>query len=59
VLAKKGTEGMPKISYVKGLENPTECSNSIVRYLIKSGYSDQEIEKVIGGNVMRVLREVW
>jgi len=59
VLAKKGAEGVPKISYVKGLENPTECSNNIVRYLIKSGYSDQEIEKVIGGNVMRVLREVW
>lgn len=50
---------MPKIAYVKGLENPTECSNNIVRYLIKSGYSDTEIEKIIGGNTMRVIKEVW
>jgi membrane dipeptidase len=44
---------------VKGLENPTESSNNIVRYLIKSGYSDTEIQKIIGGNVMKVLKEVW
>jgi membrane dipeptidase len=58
-LAKKGSKEPPKISYVKGLENPTECSNNVVRNLIKSGYSDHEIEKIIGGNVMRVLKEVW
>jgi membrane dipeptidase len=50
---------MPKISYVKGLENPTESSNNIVRYLVKSGYSDDDIQKIIGGNVMRVLSDVW
>jgi len=58
-LAKQGGKEMPKVDYVKGLENPTEAANNVVRYLVKSGYSDQEIEKIIGGNVMRVLREVW
>ena len=58
-LAKKGAKEMPQIPYVKGLENPTESANNIVRYLVKSGYSDSEIEKIIGGNVMRVLKEVW
>ena len=56
---KKGAKEILKISYVKGLENPTESSNNIVRYLIKLGYSDVEIEKLIGGNSLRVLKEVW
>lgn len=47
-----------EVEYVKGLENPSEFSN-IVRWLVKHGYSDQEIEKVIGGNVLRILRKVW
>ena len=58
-LGKEGAKERPKVPYVKGLENPTEAANNVVRNLIKSGYSDQEIEKIIGGNVMRVLREVW
>lgn len=45
--------------YVKGLENPTEAWNNIPRWLIKNDYSDEEIERVLGGNVIRVLTEVW
>jgi len=56
---KKGTTEMPHIPYVRGLENPTEASNNIVRYFVKSGYSDQDIAKAIGGNALRVLKEVW
>ncbi|MGI1660452.1 MAG: dipeptidase [Desulfitobacterium sp.] len=47
------------VPYVQGLENPTEVSLNIVRWLVKHGYSDEDIEKVLGGNTLRVLREVW
>jgi membrane dipeptidase len=48
-----------KVEYVEGLENPTEASHNIVRWLVKHGYSDDDIAKVIGGNASRVLRLVW
>ena len=37
-----------------GLENIGEFPN-IVRWLVKHGYSDDEIAKAIGGNTLRVL----
>lgn len=45
--------------YVKGLENPTEAWNNIPRWLVRNGYSDDDIRKVLGGNIIRVLDEVW
>lgn len=48
-----------KVEYVKGVENPTESSYNVVRWLVKKGYSDEDIEKAIGGNAVRLLREVW
>ena len=48
-----------EVEYVKGMENPSEASWNIIRWLLKHGYSDQEIEKVVGGNVMRVLKKIW
>jgi membrane dipeptidase len=47
------------VEYVKGLENPTEGSKNIVRWLVKHGYSDDDIEKVMGRNAMRLLGQVW
>jgi len=44
------------IEYVQGMENPTEGYNNAVRWLVKHEYSDEEIGKVIGGNVLQVLR---
>lgn len=44
--------------YVKGLENPNEFVN-IIRWMIKHGYSDPEIAKVVGLNAMRLLERVW
>lgn len=45
--------------YVKGMENPTESLQNITRWLVKHGYSDQKIAKIIGGNALRVLKQVW
>ena len=47
------------IDYVEGMENPAECVPNIVRWLVGHGYSDGDIAKAVGGNVLRVLREVW
>ena len=44
--------------YVKGLENPSEYVN-IMRWMIKHGYGDGEIQKVIGSNAMNLLESVW
>ncbi|MFQ6125937.1 MAG: dipeptidase [Candidatus Heimdallarchaeota archaeon] len=45
--------------YVKGAENPSECFPNIVRWLVKHGYSNEEIKKVIGENALRVLKAAW
>lgn len=55
----KTSQGYTEVPYVKYLENTTEASWNIVRWLVKHGYSEEEIAKVIGGNAIRVLREVW
>jgi len=51
-------EGVVDPGYVKGLENPNEFVN-IARWLIKHGYSDGEIAKIIGLNALRMLEKVW
>ena len=48
-----------EVSYVEGLENPSETFPNIIRWLVKHNYADDEIEKAIGGNALRVLREAW
>lgn len=57
--AHEGSAHFEEVPYVKGLENPTEASLNIVRWLVKHNYSDGDIAKVLGGNVIRVLKEVW
>lgn len=57
--SQAGSAGFPKVPYVAGLENPTEGSVTIVRWLVKHGYSDADISRVMGGNTLRVLEEVW
>jgi membrane dipeptidase len=45
--------------YVKGMENPTECVQNVARWMVKDGYSDREVAKVVGGNAVQLLRQVW
>ena len=48
-----------EVEFVDGLESPAETFPNIVAWMITHGYSDEDIAKAIGGNVMRVLKEVW
>ncbi|KPU42336.1 membrane dipeptidase (peptidase family M19) [Oxobacter pfennigii] len=55
----EGTADFEEVEYVKGLENPTEASINIVRWLVKHNYSDEDIAKVLGGNIIRALKDNW
>jgi membrane dipeptidase len=48
-----------KVAYVDGLENPTENFTNITRWLVREGFSDDDIRAVLGGNIMRALAEIW
>ncbi len=48
-----------EVPYVRGIENPTEGSKNILRWLVKKNYSDKDIAKVMGENILRVLKDVW
>ncbi len=54
----KVPEGVVDPGYVKGLENPSEYVN-IMRWMIKHGYGDGEIQKIVGGNALKLLEKVW
>jgi membrane dipeptidase len=49
----------PKADHCAGMENPTESFRNAIGWLVKHGYSDEDIEKVAGGNTMRVLERTW
>lgn len=49
----------PSHTHVIGNENPTEAWNNIPRWLVKAGYSDEDIAKVTGENTLRVLEAVF
>jgi membrane dipeptidase len=62
LLNQRAAEGVPpfeRVEYVDGLENPTENFANICGWLVRHGYSDDEIRAVLGGNVMRALASVW
>lgn len=49
----------PKVEYVKGLEHPAEVFPNVTRWLIKNGFSEEEIRKILGENAFRVLEAIW
>jgi membrane dipeptidase len=55
----RGGAEFEEVDYVDGLENPGECFHNIAGWLVQHGWSDDDIRKVIGGNAMRVLGEIW
>lgn len=57
-IAHAGPE-FQEVAFVDGIENPAEAFPNIVRWLVKHEYTDGDIGKAIGGNVARVLKEVW
>jgi membrane dipeptidase len=50
---------LKELKYVRGMENPSECLRNVCRWMVKHGYSDQEIAKVIGGNGLKLVKRVW
>jgi membrane dipeptidase len=54
-----GSQDFQEVEFVDGIENPAEEFPNIMRWLVKHNYTDDDIRKVVGGNVMRVLHEVW
>ena len=57
--ASRGGLAIREVEYVDGIENPSESFPNIVRWLVRHGYSDDDIGKAIGGNVLRALAAVW
>lgn len=59
IKAAHGQADFTEVEFVDGIENPAEAFPNIVRWLVKRSYSDGDIAKAIGGNILRVLDEVW
>jgi len=57
--SSRGQVPVDFVKYVDGIENPAEAFPNIVRWMVLHNYSDGDIAKSIGANVMRVLQEVW
>jgi membrane dipeptidase len=49
----------PRVEYVRGFENPREASKNALRWMVAHGYSETDIAKVLGENILRVLKAVW
>lgn len=59
IAESRSTTPIESVQFVDGLENPTECFFNITAWLVEHGYSELDIAAVLGGNVIRVLEEVW
>ncbi len=49
-------DGVPMMA--KGLEDTSKVPN-LTKALVVRGYSDQDIEKILGGNFLRAIKRVW
>lgn len=59
VAASRGGLEVQEVEYVDGIENPGESFPNVVRWLVAHGYADEDVGKVIGGNVLRTLGAIW
>jgi membrane dipeptidase len=57
--AVAGGPAFDPVEYVDGLENPTENFPNICGWLVKHGYSDDDVRAVLGGNIYRALQSIW
>ncbi|RQW10673.1 diguanylate cyclase [Paenibacillus rhizophilus] len=57
--ASHSGEHFTEADYVRGAENPVEAVPNMIRWLIRHGYTDSDIAKAAGGNILRVLRQLW
>jgi membrane dipeptidase len=57
--AARAVPSFEPVPYVAGIENPTEAFPNIARWLVKHGYSDEDIAKVLGQNIVRALGQIW
>jgi membrane dipeptidase len=57
-LSESHGEDFEDSPYVKGLENPTEATKNIIKWMIKQDYKIIDIQKIIGGNALRVLKDI-
>ena len=48
-----------RVQWVDGLENPAESFHNIAAWLVQEGFTDEEIGKVLGGNILRALDAIW
>jgi membrane dipeptidase len=55
---KKESYLSPPWWYPEGIEEPSQLPN-LTKALVKRGYTEQEIKLVMGGNFIRVYKEVW
>jgi len=53
-----GHEGLPLPDYVAGMENPAEAPRNAAGWLVRRGWTDDDIAKILGGNAERVLSTV-
>jgi membrane dipeptidase len=59
MLEAMGMAGMTKnfpATHIEYIENPSQLPN-VTRALVARGYKDDEIEKIIGGNILRLLEQ--
>lgn len=47
------------VEYVSGCENPGESVPNMVRWCFAHGYSENDVAKLAGENVLRVAQQVW
>jgi membrane dipeptidase len=61
LISSAGANAAPheRVQYVDGLENPTENFHNIAAWLVHNGFSDDDMVKVLGGNIVRALDQIW